>query len=75
MLSFSLKELIKNIISNYCISFCMPNLNSIFTSKPRIIKNEFLESYNLGIKQLHIPAFCHISDGVEVEAWPLENVY
>ena len=44
-------------------------------AKPRIIKNEFLESYNLGIKQLHNPAFCHISDGVEVEAWALENVY
>ena len=42
---------------------------------PRIIKNEFLESYHLGIKQPHNPAFCHISNGVEVEAWPLENVY
>jgi hypothetical protein len=42
---------------------------------PRIIKNEFLESYHLGIKELYNPEFCHISDGVEVEAWPLENVY
>ena len=42
---------------------------------PRIIKNEFLESYHLGIEQPHNPAFCHISNGVEVEAWPLENVH
>ena len=40
-------------------------------AKPRITKNAFLDSYSLGIKQILNPEFCHISDDVEVEAWPL----
>ena len=43
-------------------------------AKPRITKNAFLDSYALGIKQILNPEFCHISDGVEVEAWPLLDV-
>ena len=40
-------------------------------AKPSIIKNTFLDSYSLGIKKILNPEFCHISDGFEVEAWPL----
>ena len=43
-------------------------------AKPRIIKNAFLDSYSLGIQHIFNPEFCHISDGVEVDAWPLEDV-
>ncbi len=43
-------------------------------AKPKIIKNDFLKSYSLGITHLLNPEFCHISNGVEVKAWALQNM-
>ena len=43
-------------------------------AKPKIIKNDFLQSFSLGIKNVFSPDFCHISDGVKVKAWSLEDL-
>ena len=43
-------------------------------ARPKILINDFLESYSLGVTQLLKPDFCHISDGVEVKAYPLEHL-
>ena len=41
-------------------------------AKAKIVKNSFLESFSLGVKNVFSPDFCHASDGVEVKAWALE---
>lgn len=43
-------------------------------AKPKIIKNDFLKSFSLGIKNVFSPDCCHISDGVKVKAWALEDL-
>ena len=43
-------------------------------ARPKILINDFLESISLGVTQLLKPDFCHISDGVEVKAYPLEHL-
>lgn len=43
-------------------------------AKPKIIKNDFLKSFSLGIKNVFSPDYCHISDGVKVKAWALEDL-
>ena len=41
---------------------------------PRLIKNNFLKAYSLGIDNVLKPEFCHISDGAKVKAWSLEEL-
>ena len=42
-------------------------------AKAKIVKNSFLESFSLGVKNIFLPDFCHVSDGVKVKAWALES--
>ena len=41
---------------------------------PRIIKNNFLKAYSLGINNVLKPEFCHVSEGVQVKAWALKEL-
>ena len=41
---------------------------------PRIIKNNFLKAYSLGINNVLKPEFCHVSEGVKVKAWALKEL-
>tara|TARA_Y100001970_G_C14237319_1_gene862625 strand:+ start:2578 stop:3285 length:708 start_codon:yes stop_codon:yes gene_type:complete len=43
-------------------------------AKSKIINNNFLKSYSLGIKNVLKPDYCHQSEGVDVKAWPLKEL-